>query len=114
MLFHNLWFKGRFSILRYFDFHRTISAVYLLAFITVAIIIVIRTLGFLISKVVIHFRLHHFFNGAAQEIFESILDVFRSLDIVFFEKLADDISFSLSHFNSVNRFLLFCHSKRPS
>ena len=35
-------------------------------------------------------------------------------NIVFFEKLADDVPFSFSHFNSVNRFLLFCHSKRPS
>ena len=29
-LFHNLWFKGRFSILWDFDFHRTIPTVYLL------------------------------------------------------------------------------------
>ena len=113
-LFHHLWFKGRFPILWDLDFHRAISAVYLLAFITVTIIVIVRTLGFLISKMVIHFSLHHFFNGAAQKIFECILDIFCGLDIVFLEKLADDVPFSFSHFNSVNWFLLFCHSKRPS
>ena len=64
-------------------------------FIAVAIIIVVRTLGLFVSKVIIHFGLHHFFNGAAQEIFQGILDVFRSFDIVFFEKLANDISFPI-------------------
>ena len=34
-------------------------------FIAVAIIVIVRTLGFLISKVVIHFSFHHFLNGAA-------------------------------------------------
>ncbi len=66
-LFHHLWFKGRFPILWDLDFHRAISAVYLLAFITVTIIVIVRTLGFLISKMVIHFSLHHFFNRAAQK-----------------------------------------------
>lgn len=63
-LFHNLWFKGLFLILWDFDFHRTIPTVYLLMFIAVAIIIVVRTLGLFVSKVIIHFGLHHFFNGA--------------------------------------------------
>jgi len=36
------------------------------------------------------------------------------MNIVFFEKLADDVPFFFSRFNSVNRLLLFCPSKRPS
>ena len=98
----------------YFDFHRTIPTVYLLAFIAVSIIVVVRTLGFLISEMFIHFCLHHFLEGAAKEIFKSILDIFSSLNIVFFEKLTNDISFSIGHLYSVYRFLLSCHNKRPS
>ena len=79
----------------YFDFHRTIPTVYLLAFIAVSISVVVRTLRFLISEMVIHFCLHHFLEGAAKEIFKSILDIFSSLNIVFFEKLTNDISFSI-------------------
>ena len=113
-LFDNLWFKGGLSILWYFDFHRTIPTVYLLAFIAVSIIVVVRTLGFFVPKMILHFCFHHFLDGAAKKIFKSILDIFSSLNIVFFEKLTNDISFSFCHFNSVNRFLLFCHNKRPS
>ena len=58
-----------------------------------------------------------------KELFESekyktylstILDVFCSLDIVFFEKLPNDVSFTIGHLYSVYRFLLSCHNKRPS
>ena len=34
-----------------------------LPLVAIAIIVIVRTLGFLVSKMVIHFSLHHFFDG---------------------------------------------------
>ena len=37
-----------------------------------------------LSEVIIHLSFHHLLNGAAEQVFESILDVFGSLDTCIF------------------------------
>ena len=39
--FNYLWYKSRFSILRYIDFHGTVTAVSLFSFVSVPIILVV-------------------------------------------------------------------------
>ena len=42
------------------------------------------------------------------------LDAFSRLDIILFQELMDDVSFSFGHLYSMYRFLLSCHNKRSS
>lgn len=63
-LLYYLRFKSRFSVLRDFDLHSSVTAVYTFPLVAIAIIIIVRTLGFLVSKMIIHFRFHHFFVSA--------------------------------------------------
>ena len=58
---------------------------------------------------IIHFCFHHFLNGAAQEIFKCVLNIFSRLDVILFKELMDNISFSFCHLYSMYRFLLSCH-----
>lgn len=114
MLLYDLRLECGFSILRDLDFHGTITAVYMFAFVIISIIIVIGTLRFLISEMIIHFCFHHFFNCFAQKIFQSILNIFGCLNIVFLQKLTDNVTFSFCHLYPMYGFLLFCHNKRFS
>ena len=95
------------------EIHCVIAAVDTFGFVTIPVIITIGTLGFFISKVGIHFSFHHFFDYATQEIFESFLNIFSRLDVVFVQKLMNDIPFSFGHLYFVNRFLFSCHNNRP-
>ena len=95
------------------EIHCVIAAVDTFGFVTIPVIITIGTLGFFISKVIIHFGFHHFFDCATQEIFESFLNIFSRLDVVFVQKLMNDIPFSFGHLYFVNRFLFSCHNNRP-
>ena len=106
-----LRFERWFTILRNINIHTSIAADYSLWFISVTIIIAIRALGFLIAKMIIHLCFHHFFDGSSEQIFESILDIFGSFDIILLKELLNDISFSLCHYYFVYWFLFSsCHN----
>ena len=57
----------------------------------------------MISKMVIHFCFHHFFDCSTQKIFQSVLDIFGCLNIVFFQKLMDNVAFSLIRYNKLRK-----------
>ena len=63
---------------------------------------------------IIHSCFHHFFDRSTQKILQSILNIFGCLNIVFFQKLMDNVTFSFCHLHPMYGFLLFCHNKRSS
>lgn len=101
--------KCGLPVLGDFYFHRTIAGIDLLVFITIAVIITFGTLRFLISEMVTHLSFHHFLDRAAEQIFQGILNVFSTLDIILIQQLTNDITFSFCHLYSVYRFLFSCH-----
>jgi hypothetical protein len=63
---------------------------------------------------VVHFGLHHFLDGAAEQVFERLLNILRCLDVILFEQLSDDLTLSFCHLDFVDGFLFFsCHCKGP-
>ena len=62
---------------------------------------------------IIHFSLHHFLDGATQQVFEGILDILGRLDVILLQEHLDDVAFSFSHLYFVYRFLFSCHNNRP-
>ena len=48
-----------------------------------AVVIGIGSLGLSLSKVVVHLSFHHLLDSAAEQVFESLLNVLSSLDVVF-------------------------------
>ena len=65
-----------------------------------------------IPEVIIHLGLHHLLDGAAEQVFESILDVFGGFDVVFLQELLDDLTFSFGHHDFMDGFLFSsCHNK---
>ncbi len=58
---------------------RTIAAVYPFTFVTIPVIIIIRTFGFFVSEMAAHFCFHHFFDCSANQISGCILEVFSRL-----------------------------------
>lgn len=81
-----LVFKGWFSKLRDINLHTSIASVDLFCFITITVVITIRTFWFSLAMVFVHYSFHHFFENTAQKSFESILEflceVFFSLTII--------------------------------
>ena len=111
---YNLWLKCWFTVLWNIDIHAAIAAVYTLWFISIAIIIAIRSFRFLVTKMIIHFCFHHLFDGAAKQILKRILDIFSGFNIILLKKLLNDVSLSFCHYYFVYRFLFSsCHNKRP-
>jgi hypothetical protein len=112
-LFNYLWLESGLAVLGDLDVHAAIAAVDTFGFITVTVIIVVRTLRFSIAKMLIHLCFHHFFDCAAKRVFECILDILCGLDVVFLQELLNNTAFSLCHLYLVYRFLFSCHNKRP-
>ena len=65
----NLWLKRRFPILRNLNIHCAIAAVNPFALIPIAVVVTVRALRFLITKVFVHLSFHHFFDRTAQKVF---------------------------------------------
>ena len=83
-----------------------------LGFVAVAGILTIGALRLAVAQMLIHFRFHHLLDGAAQQVFQGILDISCALNVVFLEQLLDDGTLAIGHFYFVNLFFLSCHDKR--
>lgn len=105
LISYNFGFESGFSVLRNFDPHRTIAGIDSLFFVPVAVIIRIGPFRFFIAEVVVHFGFHHFLDGAAEKILESILDIFSSFDIVLLQELLDNLTFTFNHYYLMDGFL---------
>ena len=62
---------------------------------------------------IIQLSFHHFLDYSARKIFQGILNVLSCLNMVFFQKLMNNVAFSFRHLYHVYWFLLSCHNKRP-
>jgi molecular chaperone DnaK len=90
------------------------AAVDSLGLVAVAVIVGIRTLRFFITEVVIHLSLHHLFQGTSQKVFQGLLDVLSSLDVILLQQLMDNVPFALRHNYLVYRLLFSSrHNNRP-
>ena len=100
-------FKCTVAVLRNTQCGFAIFTANLFLFISISGIGIFRAFIGLITQVFIHFSFHHFFDGIAQQIFESVLDILCWLDIVFLQKCCNNVFLTLGHsFSS-------CHNLRP-
>ena len=111
---YNLRFKSRFPILRNFDLHTSKSAVDSFGLIAISSIIIVWMFRFFISEMIIHFSFHHFFDCSTEKIFQNLLDILCCLNVVFLQKLMDNVTYPFCHSYFVYRFLLSYRKKRPS
>ena len=113
-LFYYLWLKRRLPVLGHLDVHAPEAAVDSLGLVAVAVIVGIRTFRFFITEVVIHLSLHHLFQGTSQKVFQGLLDVLSSLDVILLQQLMDNVPFALRHNYLVYRLLFSSrHNNRP-
>ncbi len=75
--------KRGLAVLRDVDSHRTVAGVDSLFLVAVTVVVGVEALEFFISEVLIHLGFHHLLDGAAEQVFESIMDILGSLNVVF-------------------------------
>ena len=54
---------------------------------------------------VIHFGFHHFLDSSTEQVFQGILDIFGSFDVILLQELLDDLAFAFSYLYMVDGFL---------
>ena len=112
--FDYLRLESWFAVLWDFNLHRSVATGYPFAFIAISVIVIIRTSGLFIPEVTIHFCFPHFFNGSGKKKFQGILNIFSSLNIVFFQELMDNVLLSFCQLYPMDSFLCFAIIKGPS
>lgn len=86
LLGNNLWLKGAVSVLRHFHFGLPIFAPDGFWLCAVSVIRFFRAFILVIAEMFVHFRLEHPLYFAGEQVFKSILNIFRRFYFVFLQK----------------------------
>ena len=86
--------RAGFAVLQDIDLHGAVAGVDSLFFVAVAVIVGVGALRFLVAEMIVHLGLHHLLDGSAEQIFESFLNIFGSLNVILLKEMLDDLAFA--------------------
>lgn len=92
LFWDDLWLESTFPVLWVIHFELAIFTRHPFRSCTITVIRFCRTFIFFISKMVVLVS-QHFLDSTGKKIFQGLLDIFRSFDIILLEQPLDDVSF---------------------